>query len=136
MTATFDPDTSNSEPSNPLTASYRLPVATIAISLAVLFIQPWVSLAIALFGLFLLYQTTVLRLVFDTQAMVLYRNETVLRQFPYQDWQSWRILLPPIPIWFYFREVNSIHSFPILFSARELRQQLEARLPNLERANL
>ncbi|MEM8805670.1 MAG: DUF3119 family protein [Cyanobacteria bacterium P01_G01_bin.38] len=123
-------------PSTPpaLSASYRLPWVIIAISLPTILLQPWVSLIIALLGAFLLFQTTVIRLVFDTEALVVYRNQTVLRRFPYQDWQSWSIFWAPVPILFYFREVKSIHFLPILFSPRELRQQLETHLADLEKA--
>ncbi|MEO0458588.1 MAG: DUF3119 family protein [Cyanobacteria bacterium P01_A01_bin.114] len=124
----------SSDPAAPLAASYRLPLAIVAVSIPVFFFQGWVGLIVALLGLFLLYQTRVIRLVFDAEALVVYRNETVLRQFPYQDWQSWAIFWAPIPTLFYFREVKSIHFLPVLFSPRELRQQLEMHLPGLEKA--
>ncbi|MEM9903857.1 MAG: DUF3119 family protein [Cyanobacteria bacterium P01_D01_bin.44] len=144
MSASPAPNSSSAPSALPaLSPSYRLPWVIIAIALLALtcqfalptvLLQPWVSLIVALLGVFLLFQTTVIRLVFEAQALVVYRNQTVLRRFPYQDWQSWSIFWAPVPILFYFREVKSIHFLPILFSPRELRQQLETHLADLEKA--
>jgi hypothetical protein len=41
------------------------------------------------------------------------------------------IFWSPVPILFYFREVNSIHFLPMLFQSAALRTQLETRLPQL-----
>jgi hypothetical protein len=95
------------------------------------FVQPWVSMAIAIFGVFLLYQTVSLRLVFTTTDLDIYRGETQIRRFPYQDWQHWEIFWPAVPILFYFREVNSIHFLPVLFDPKQLQTCLETRLPQL-----
>ncbi|MEM9163638.1 MAG: DUF3119 family protein [Cyanobacteria bacterium P01_F01_bin.4] len=136
MSASSPSDSSPAPSASPaLSASYRLPSVIIAIALPLVLFQPWVSLIIALLGIFLLFQTTVIRLVFEDETLVVYRNQTVLRRFPYQDWQSWSIFWAPVPILFYFREVKSIHFLPILFSPRELRHQLETHLADLEKAS-
>ncbi len=108
-----------------LAPSYNLPIALVLLSIPLLLIQPWVSAAIAVFGVFLLYQAVSLRLVFTATALDIYRGETVIRRFSYAEWQNWRIFWPPVPILFYFKEVKSIHFLPILFSPRELRDALE-----------
>ncbi|MEM6836687.1 MAG: DUF3119 family protein [Cyanobacteria bacterium P01_C01_bin.120] len=84
---------------------------------------------VPVFGLFLLYQAQTLRLVFTASDLDIYRGDSRIRRFPYAEWQVWDIFWAPVPILFYFREVNSIHFLPILFSPKELRSQLEQRLP-------
>lgn len=112
-----------------LTPSYALPVTLVLASLPLLFIQPWASLAIALFGLFLLFQAATLRLEFTATALDIYRSETLIRRFPYQDWQNWQVFWTPVPILFYFKEVKSIHFLPILFDPKMLKTCLEERCP-------
>jgi len=114
-----------------LTPSYTLPIAIVVIGIAIVLLQPWVGGIIALFGLFLLVQTATLRLVFTETALELYRGETQLRHFPYQDWQNWRIFWSKLPILFYFREVKSIHFVPILFDPATLNACLEQRCPRI-----
>lgn len=111
--------------STPLTPSYKLPVAITLLSIPLLFLQLGVGLFVALLGLFLLYQTTTIRLIFTDLALEVRRNEKILKTFPYADWESWTIFWPPVPILFYFKEVNSIHFLPMLFSPIELRENLE-----------
>jgi len=82
-------------------------------------------------GLFLLYQAATLRLVFSETDLDIYRGDQRIRQFPYADWKIWDIFWSPVPVLFYFREVNSIHFLPILFSPEMLRSQLEQHLPHL-----
>jgi hypothetical protein len=53
----------------------------------------------------------------------------VLRRFRYAEWQNWRIFWPYFPVLFYFREVNSIHFLPILFSPTMLKSCVEERCP-------
>lgn len=112
-----------------LSPSYKLPLVLTFAALPMLLIQVWVSLAIALFGFFLLFQAATIRLQFTETALDIYRSETLIRRFPYQDWQTWQILWPSVPIWFYFKEVKSIHSFPILFDPKMLKTCLEQRCP-------
>lgn len=82
-----------------------------------------------LFGCFLLYQTKTLRLVFTQTDLEVYRGETRIRRFPYGEWEVWDIFWSPVPTLFYFREINSIHFLPVLFSPEGLRSQLEEHLP-------
>lgn len=112
-----------------LNPSYRIPITLVAIALPLFLLQPWVSGVIAVFGLFLLYQTATLRLWFTDTALEIYRGDTLIRQFPYQDWLNWEIFWSSIPILFYFKEVNSIHFLPILFDPTTLKACLEQRLP-------
>jgi Protein of unknown function (DUF3119) len=122
---------SPSTPTVELAPSYTLPIALIVLSIVALAVQVWVSLAIALFGLFLLIQTVMLRLRFTETDLDIYRGETLIRQFPYREWQNWRIFWQPVPILFYFKEVKSIHFLPILFDPKTLKSCLEDRCPQL-----
>ena len=112
----------------------RLALLVVLLSAALLTLplRPWPTLAVGLFGLFLLVQTYSLRLEFTADTLVVWRGEQELRRFPYSDWQSWRLFAAWLPGLFYFREVKSIHFLPILFNARELREQLERRVGTLE----
>lgn len=118
-----------SSPTVELAPFYALPAALILAALPILFFQVWVSLAIALLGVFLLFQTVVIRLRFTETDLDVYRSDRLLRRFPYRDWQNWRVFWPSFPILFYFKEVNSIHFLPVLFDPQVLRQCLEARCP-------
>jgi len=114
-----------------LSPSYNLPIAIVFLAVPLFFVQVWVSVAIALFGFFLLVQAATLRLSFTETALDIERGQTLIRRFPYQDWQNWRIFWSPVPILFYFKEVNSIHFLPILFDPKALHACLEARCPRL-----
>ncbi|MEB3355234.1 MAG: DUF3119 family protein [Synechococcales bacterium] len=109
-----------------LNPSYALPIALVFLAIPLFLVQPWLSGAIALFGLFLMFQAATLRLFFTDSALDIYRGESLIRRFPYQDWQNWRIFWSPLPILFYFKEVKSIHFLPILFDAKTLQASLEA----------
>lgn len=112
-----------------LAPSYRIPVALLGLAIAMAAVQVWLGLAIALFGLFLLIQTVLLRLRFTPTDLDIYRGDTLIRQFPYQDWQHWEIFWQPVPILFYFKEVKSIHFLPIIFNPTTLRSCLERHFP-------
>jgi hypothetical protein len=114
-----------------LAPSYSVPIALVLIGLFVFWLQPWIGGAIALFALFLLFQTVTLRLLFTPTALDIYRGETLIRRFPYQEWQNWRIFWPSLPILFYFKEVKSIHFLPILFDPQMLKTCLEQRCPKI-----
>ncbi len=114
-----------------LAPSYTLPLVLVFAALPLLLVQLWVSLAIGLFGLFLLFQAVTIRLQFSQTALDIYRSETLIRSFPYQDWQNWRIFWPSVPILFYFKEVKSIHFLPILFDPKMLKTCLEQRCPKI-----
>lgn len=112
-----------------LAPSYWLPLAIVAFALPLLVIQVWVSLAIAVFGLFLMLQAATLRLLFTPTDLDIYRGETLIRRFPYREWQNWQIFWSPLPILFYFKEVKSIHFLPILFDPKMLQTCLERYCP-------
>ncbi|CAN1209359.1 DUF3119 domain-containing protein [Tumidithrix helvetica PCC 7403] len=112
-----------------LSPSFGLPIAFVLIALPLLFVQIWVAVAFSLFGLFLMYQAATLRLVFTATDLDIYRSETQIRRFPYQEWQAWQIFWSGLPILFYFKEVKSIHFLPILFDAKTLEACLERHIP-------
>jgi len=114
-----------------LAPNYAIPLTLILVALPLFWVQAWASFAIAVFGVFLLYQTVSLRLRFTPTELDVCRGETLIRRFPYQDWQNWRIFWQPVPILFYFREVKSIHFLPILFDPKALQSCLEARCPRI-----
>jgi hypothetical protein len=92
---------------------------------------PWLGLTVAVFGLFLLLQTWLLRLEFGPDALLVWRQQSLLRRFPYAAWLGWKIFWPGVPVLFYFREQASIHLLPVLFDAATLREQLEQHLSQL-----
>lgn len=101
----------------------------VLIAVPVALLQIWVGLAIAAFGLFLGIQAATLRLQFTATDLDIYRGQTRIRRFPYQEWQNWQVFWDRIPILFYFREVNSIHFLPILFDPQALKSCLQERCP-------
>ncbi len=113
-----------------LSPSYKIPIALILIAIPLIFWQPIASLILAVFGLFLLFQTVTIRLQFTPTDLVIYRSGEVIRRFPYQEWQNWRIFWQPIPILFYFKEVKSIHFLPIIFDPKTLKSCLEQYVNN------
>ncbi|MBD2314329.1 DUF3119 family protein [Desertifilum sp. FACHB-1129] len=112
-----------------LAPSYNVPIGVLVLAIPGFFLSLWVGGAIALFGLFLMFQAGTLRLVFTDTALDVYRQETCIRHFPYQDWQNWKIFWPSVPILFYFKEVKSIHFLPILFDPKMLKSCLETYCP-------
>ncbi len=114
-----------------LLPSFWVPSGLILLALPLLWVQVWVSGAIAVFGLFLFIQAATLRLRFTPSDLDIYRGESLIRRFPYQEWQNWRIFWTPVPILFYFKEVNSIHFLPVLFDPKMLQTCLEARCPRI-----
>jgi hypothetical protein len=114
-----------------LAPSYKIPLLLMAVALPLVFLKWWLGLPIGLFGLFLLLQTAMLRLRFTATSLEVYRGQTMIRDFPYSEWQHWEIFWSPVPILFYFREVKSIHFLPIIFDPTMLRTCLEQRCPRL-----
>jgi len=112
-----------------LAPSYKIPLVLVIAAIPVLLIQVWVGGIVALFGLFLMFQAATLRLQFTETALDISRGETLIRRFPYQEWQNWRIFWPTVPILFYFKEVKSIHFLPIIFDPTALKTCLEQRCP-------
>lgn len=91
----------------------------------------WLSLGVGLLGLFLVLQTALLRLEFQADSLVVWRQTSELRRFPYASWLGWKLFWPGLPVVFYFREERSIHLLPLLFDAGALRQQLDRHLSHL-----
>ncbi|RAM48491.1 MAG: DUF3119 domain-containing protein [Hapalosiphonaceae cyanobacterium JJU2] len=114
-----------------LKPSYNIPVVLVITAIPLLLVQPWIGGVIALFGLFLMFQTVTLRLQFTVTDLDVYRGEKLIRRFPYQEWQNWRIFWDRVPILFYFKEVKSIHFLPILFDPKTLKTCLEQRCPRI-----
>lgn len=112
-----------------LAPSYTLPLVIVFGAIPLLLVQPWLGFIVALFGLFLMFQTVSIRLKFTETALEVYRSQKLIRNFPYREWQNWRIFWPPLPILFYFKEVKSIHFLPIIFDAKMLQTCLEQRCP-------
>ncbi|MCU0537994.1 MAG: DUF3119 family protein [Hydrococcus sp. Prado102] len=112
-----------------LAPSYKIPLVLILVAIPIAWLQLWVSLAISVFGLFLMIQTVTIRLQFTETALDVYRSGKLIRNFPYADWLNWRIFWNPVPILFYFREVKSIHFLPIIFDAKTLKACLEKHYP-------
>lgn len=114
-----------------LKPSYKIPVVLVIAAVPLLLVQPWIGGAIALFGLFLMFQAATVRLQFSDTDLDIYRGERLIRRFPYLEWQNWRIFWDRVPILFYFKEVKSIHFLPILFDPNTLKSCLEQRCPRI-----
>lgn len=112
-----------------LAPSYRIPLALVGLAVLLAVANPWLGGGVGLFGVFLGVQALTLRLRFTETALDIYRGEKQIRQFPYAEWERWDIFWSPVPILFYFREVNSIHFLPIIFSPSQLRTALETHCP-------
>ena len=117
-----------------LSPDARLPLLVVALGLALLPLplSPWPTAVVVLFGLFLMLQTASLRLEFEERGLIVWQNGRELRRFPYDQWLTWRLFAPWLPGLLYFRETQSIHFLPILFSPKQLRDQLELRVGALE----
>lgn len=113
-----------------LPSSYRIPLAVVGLAVPLAFLNLWLGGIVGIFGVFLLVQAIILTLRFTNTALDIYRGDTLIRTFPYAEWQHWEIFWGPVPILFYFREVNSIHFLPILFGPTELRACLETHCPS------
>ncbi|MGC6483181.1 MAG: DUF3119 family protein [Synechococcus sp.] len=117
-----------------ISPSPRLPLLILVLGPALLPLplHPWPTLANSLIALLLIIQSYSLRLEFEERALIVWRGNQELRRFPYQDWISWRLFWDGYPTVLYFRERKSPHLIPVLFNAKELREQLRARVGNLE----
>ncbi|NJN76480.1 MAG: DUF3119 family protein [Synechococcaceae cyanobacterium RL_1_2] len=109
--------------------NYVIPLVIILGGVPLILIQPWLCGIVSLFGLFLLVQTVLIRLKFTDTALDVYRGNNRIKSFPYREWETWQIFWEPIPILFYFKEVNSIHFLPIIFDKTELVACLERYVP-------
>ena len=117
-----------------LSPSYRLPLLIIFIGLLFLItpFHPWPSIVISSFGFFLLLQSFTLKLKFTKDDLIVMQLGNELRRFPFKNWIAWRIILPKLPGFLYFREEASPHLLPILFEVNSLREQLRLRVKDLE----
>jgi hypothetical protein len=107
---------------------FWVPLGVVGLGLACGLLS-WIAAAVVvLFGCFLMLQTALLRLRFESEALVVTRSGDEIRRFPYSDWMGWRVFWPAVPVLFYFREVNSIHFLPMLFDANALNEQLTTRI--------
>ncbi|WP_310482374.1 DUF3119 family protein [Chamaesiphon sp. VAR_48_metabat_403] len=130
----FEPVTTNPAPTQlpesvELAPNYTIPIVLTAVAIPIAAFQLWVGAAIGIFGLFLAIQTAIIKLEFTTTALNVYRGSTIIRTFPYGEWENWQIFWQPVPILFYFKEVNSIHFLPIIFDPQMLRTCLEYYRP-------
>jgi Protein of unknown function (DUF3119) len=115
-----------------LQPSYTIPLVLLAVAIPLTAIQSWVGLGIGAFGIFLSIQTALIKLKFTPTALEVYRGSNLIRTFPYSEWENWEIFWQPVPILFYFKEVNSIHFLPIIFNPQMLRTCLEHYVPQPE----
>ena len=117
-----------------LSPSYRLPIFIIFISLLFLIppFNPWPAIIIGSFGFFLLLQSFTLKLKFTKDDLIVMQLGNELRRFPFKNWIAWKIILPKLPGFLYFREEASPHLLPILFEVNSLREQLRLRVKDLE----
>tara|TARA_Y100001968_G_scaffold35513_1_gene27192 strand:- start:1127 stop:1558 length:432 start_codon:yes stop_codon:yes gene_type:complete len=120
-----------------LSPSFRLPIFIIFLGLLFLItpIYPWPTILISSFGFFLLLQSFTLRLQFTDEDLIVIQLGRELRRFPFKNWIAWRILLPQLPGFLYFREEASPHLLPILFDLKSLESQLRLRVKHLEIQN-
>ena len=117
-----------------LSPSYRLPIFIIFVGLLFLItpFHPWPTVVISSFGFFLLLQSFTLKLKFTKEDLVVMQLGNELRRFPFENWIAWRIILPQLPGFLYFREEASPHLLPILFEVNALKKQLRLRVKDLE----
>ncbi len=117
-----------------LSPSFRLPIFIIFIGLLFLLspFHPWPTIIISSFGFFLLLQSFTLKLKFTKEDLIVMQLGNELRRFPFKNWIAWRIILPQLPGFLYFREEASPHLLPILFEVNSLREQLTLRVRDLE----
>ncbi len=117
-----------------LSPSYRLPIFIIFLGLLFLItsFHPWPTIAISSFGFFLLLQSFTLKLKFTKEDLIVMQLGNELRRFPFKNWKAWRIILPELPGFLYFREEASPHLLPILFEVNSLKEQLKLRVKDLE----
>lgn len=112
-----------------LAPSYKIPIFLIAIAIPLAFLSLTAAIILSVLGLFLMFQAVNIKLQFTPKALDIYKSQSLLRHFPYDEWTNWRIYWQSVPILFYFREVNSIHFLPIIFDPKTLVNCLEKHCP-------
>ncbi len=124
--------TENSAEIIELTPDFKIPLFLILGAVGFSWLSLWLAGAIAILGLFLTIQTFLIRLQFTDQALNVLRTGKIIRSFPYSEWLNWEIFWSPVPILFYFKEVNSIHFLPIIFNSKTLQDCLHRYYPRHE----
>lgn len=124
--------TENSAEIIELTPDFKIPMFLILGAVGFSWLSLWLAGAIAILGLFLTIQTFLIRLQFTDQALNVLRTGKIIRSFPYSEWLNWEIFWSPVPILFYFKEVNSIHFLPIIFNCTTLKDCLHRYYPRDE----
>ena len=117
-----------------LSPSYRLPIFIIFVGLLFLItpFNPWPTIIISSFGSFLLLQSFTLKIKFTEEDFIVMQLGNELRRFPFKNWIAWKIILPKLPGFLYFREEASPHLLPIIFEVNSLKKQLRLRVKELE----
>jgi len=114
-----------------LKPNFAIPFVLVIVAIALL---PFFKIGtgiVGILGLFLTIQAFRIKLQFTQKALDVYNGKTMIRSFPYEEWINWRIFWTPLPILFYFREVNSIHFLPIIFDSKTLLSCLEKNCPRI-----
>ena len=135
---TIDTEAKNSTEVVELAPNFKIPVFLL-LAAGILVFFSWrlsdaialrvIALPIAVLGLFLAVQTVLIRLQFTDEALNVLRSGKVILTFPYSEWLNWEIFWSPVPILFYFKEINSIHFLPIIFDAKVLADCLHKHYP-------
>ncbi len=123
---------SNPEEGVVLEPNQKLPLLITVFGISLGTLNSWTSIAITIFGVFLLIQSFTLRLKFTNNEMIVLQLGRELRRFPYKHWIAWKLLLPWLPGLLYFREEASPHLLPILFNPISLQNQLKLRVGDME----
>ena len=120
----------------PITISpaFQLPIILIILSFMLLFLNIgyWPTIVSGSFSFFLLLQTFTLRIKITNEAFVVLQLGKEIRTFPFENWISWKLFFPIIPVIFYFREKSSPHLLPILFNPEQLKNELLKKVELLE----
>ncbi|CCH65025.1 Glycerol dehydrogenase and related enzymes [Richelia intracellularis HM01] len=123
--------TSNLSSTVELRPNYKISIYLALGAIPSFFLQLWIGGVLAFLSLFLLFQALTVRLQFTPTDLDIYRGKIIIRRFPYEEWQNWRIFWYTVPILFYFKEIKSIHFLPILFDPTTLKECLEQHCPRI-----
>lgn len=126
---TINTETNNLTAVVKLAPNFKIPLVLLLSAAGLAWVSSWLAVVVALLGLFLTVQTFLIRLEFTEQALNVLRSDKIIRSFPYSEWLNWEIFWSPVPILFYFKEVNSIHFLPIIFDSRTLVACLNKHYP-------
>ena len=126
--------TSDIENSVTISPSVRLPIILIILSFMLLFLKigSIPTVISASFSFFLLLQTFTLRIQITQDDFVVMQLGKEIRRFPFNNWLTWKLFFPNLPVIFYFREKSSPHLLPIIFNPDQLKKQLQEKVGELE----